>query len=649
MWDRVKHWQFVRQNQAVPSVEAFQRWFSEKLRTPQGCLALSSIAGPVGGVIFSELQAIVDREVNPSLPDDGRVDSFSVVDEETAVPLTTWAVERDHDALLAWLIFVCAQCPIGDLDAVVRERLQRVPGPRTEHALMYYLASLEAIDEIAQKALAGRFTLHKPLPRPTLVIPSAKGSLPPQVPKETAAAPADVANAFPVAAEVLSTAVHNKPDTRYGTHAAPALETVISPMDNALGAAVGEQDLVMSIKVRLVDIIQGLLPGDPEFPQALDKVQEEIRRLEEIHRQQVEERNKAAAAWAAAQEVRSLQGRLASLLRQVLPQVGSPFDFDAKEVAPADHGRATEELHAVSAAVVEALRALELEKELRRLPVPARLEDRRRRNKDCDNLLATAEEHIAHARHLMESGVAIIVVESPDAGGVGAESAPASSQVAPTASASPAAVAPSEPATTTSEPTARPTALQNAAVVTTVPVAPSTTAAEPAGAGNEVSSTTAGTDAASTVATTTAAAAASTADTVEVELQVDSQVADDALTASPTSEVTAPATVDALAPVATPAPTSVPAPVSAAALVSPPPVKTPAIAATGAVPSARPKALQQAVAATSSTPVAKAPFDLGFAVQPPPLIAPGCQSADLPVAWRNPVDRCQADHRADDG
>lgn len=301
-------------NKAAPSTAEFKRWFMRRLRLPQSCWSVNSSQLFKDGVrvfdiVFNRYDALLQEYAAeglepPELPTSTDFNSNT---------LARWLREKDDDEGIAWLIARAAHWPsVVDVECIFEALDGMILGPMARCALEYLVDCCEVASEAARATVAERKTLvihRKRDPKweqVAMLARQAKAALPAAV-AQTATTAVPVANIeFTQGASVKSktnlSGHKNLASTGDQTHPmAPA-----TPLGGAADTAPEEmpsQDADVSLLREqaeepeallrmMADAVSRLKPGSPEFPTALSALRDAIDRMNALHTQAVEARER---------------------------------------------------------------------------------------------------------------------------------------------------------------------------------------------------------------------------------------------------------------------------------------------------------------------------------------------------------------------
>lgn len=375
-WDWMKDFGYVKSGVPMPRVDDYVDWLAEKLLIPQSCSTLVSATRALGQITFAPMAEIIESEFNSSVPVEEKVTPYTI-DEDMLERLTKWADNHQHDELMGWLIFMVSQLPNRDGAERVTKHIHAIPGPRTTHALEYYLATASAINAVLdQKNNRGYFTILRTLPElQGIELPATVGPKATQVVAPTTLVPIGIAPIMPPA----------------------------SAMEEEQG-----DDLVMSTKTTLIQLIEAIEPGSMTFDTTLAQIQAQIETLSGIHI----ERNLLHAASAAMTEKMdrfiAQQKEVADIInamRETL-EIGR---VDARGVVQEDLEAATDELTKIDEAISNLSALLKQLDELENSPRPTGLQERKKRQKIEQQITESAESRAEGVRNLIENGLCFIL------------------------------------------------------------------------------------------------------------------------------------------------------------------------------------------------------------------------------------------------
>lgn len=312
-WDFMVDYGYVRSGIRKPADDLFLSWLGEFVVVPQACLALVSITRNVGPLVFKPFVDMVVRDYAPSLEDVTAFDPYDIGSKEVG-DIAQWACENKHDDLLSWLIFMVSQWPSPDWVEALIEHISSIPGTKTLDALMYYVASIKAIDEF----LAHEGNLNK---FPSInVRPNYLSSR---------LAPNDVAIARNCSQASESTAIKS-----------------VTLIENS------NLDPFMAIKNILIKMIEDLSPGTESFDNAYDDLCKTLNGLAEKHEEIMQ--NQIAES-EAAQRIEVLIARQVHLLESLIGERKELMIEDVHpKVLPAHIAdQIEEELATIEAVLVE--------------------------------------------------------------------------------------------------------------------------------------------------------------------------------------------------------------------------------------------------------------------------------------------------------
>lgn len=371
-WQRMRDFQYVRASDRMPAAEDFLDWLAEKTRSPQACRAIVSVTEILGTVNFAGLLAAVHGRYNPLVPAEERVDTL--ITEQKAVEIARWCDQTDDDEIAAWLVFLTAQFPIPAYRTVLQE-LTHITGARTAHALAYYVESAAAIRELIEL---------KPNERRPIV-----RELPPDLPA--------LASAGAAPTESIREGASDLEPEQQATQA----------------AAQAQDDPLMQVKSRVIELLQALQPGSAQFDAVLTAIREQLDTVAHMHAQRLEQLSAATEMANKLAAMRERQAQLLERLRAVDPSLAAT---QARELSEATMGEAETQMAECEQACVQVLEVVARLTQLEESPAPSGLLERKRR-KDAEQELANrALEAVTRTRELIEGGCcfAVRAVDAPE-------------------------------------------------------------------------------------------------------------------------------------------------------------------------------------------------------------------------------------------
>jgi hypothetical protein len=459
-WSRLQGLNFVKSGVSMPSVDEYLDWLCEKLKMPQACFALVNATTQIGSLTFVEFASIVENDYNPSVPAEEQVTPFSL-----SLPMlklmVKWSEKNNHDALLGWLVFVTAQLPECGWVMGLTENLTRVVGPKTQHALEYFLATASAISAvIEQKSKATSITFLRelpaidhsawpvaPLPVP-LVSPSPQASTTVAVPHPDIAASVSATEyaenkLTPDAVFVTGTvdaknglgSVAKAGDAAYlGGETASHLELSISASSALSGipcasanypaslveaksffgsfsenqrATTAPREYLM-VKTTLIDLVGAIEPGSLSFERTIELIQQNLETMGKFHQKAVAENAEAKVRSEAMHRLVLRQGAMYGVINAMPDTLG--FQCLKKEVAYDGVDAAGEELSRIDEAIdnISAL-ARQLEA-LEKAAAPTSLVEKKKRSAVISQIIDNATERAAKLREMIVSGLCFQVV-----------------------------------------------------------------------------------------------------------------------------------------------------------------------------------------------------------------------------------------------
>jgi hypothetical protein len=352
-WERARQFQYVRPGERMRPPEEFLDWVAEKVRTPHACRAIVVVTHYLGTINFRGLISAIEERYNPMLKEEERVGVL--IRGNQLADIARWANAAEDDEIAAWLVFLFAQLPLPEYRCVLDE-LTHIPGPRTAHALAYYLESAAAVAEVMSLKSNERRDIVR--------------RLPPDLP-------------------LLALAVPQK---------AP-VDPQPQPMPFA--AAPSQDDPMMQVKSKATELLDALEPGSGTFDATLLAIREQLVRASELHARRLEEDGAARQLAQRMMTVQEKQRAVLESLRLADPSLSEvctrdiPTELvDSAEAELAACEQACQQVHDLAGRLVQ----------LEQSPKPAGLLERKRRNDAEQKLVSAALEAITRTRELIESG-----------------------------------------------------------------------------------------------------------------------------------------------------------------------------------------------------------------------------------------------------
>ncbi|MDX8126444.1 RNaseH domain-containing protein [Methylomonas sp. OY6] len=352
-WDRMKDFGYVKSGVSMPRVDCYIDWLAEKLRIPQVCATVIMATREIGQISFAPMVDLIERDFNSDHPKEEQVNPFAIEDE-MLVRMAKWADSHRHDELMGWLVFMESQLPNPKRLSLVIENINTIPGPRTEHALEYYLATASAINiALDQKHQRGHIDVRLNLPKPKLEEPPTPF---PQDHKESFHQNTSNVKEIPLAKLKATTRQEQ------------------------------EFDLTMTTKKTLIQLIEEIEPGSNNFDETLTQIQAQIAALSEIH---TEKKLLYATAVAMADKMNSFIEHQMAVAERIngmreLLEIGQ---VSLLEVHSQDLDAAIDELSKIEEVIATLSALLTQLDELERSPVPFNLQERKKR-KDIEQQIA---------------------------------------------------------------------------------------------------------------------------------------------------------------------------------------------------------------------------------------------------------------------
>lgn len=363
-WDRLIEFGYVKNGVKMPSFDEYANWLSEKLFVPQYAATLISVTREIGQVNFAPMVRIIEEEYNPTHPDDP-VNPYAI-SIEMFEALTQWACDKQHDELLGWLVFMSAQLPDADWNQKIVDNVVCVPGPRTRHALSYYLATASAIQEVLEhKGKHDHMVVLRDLPAIDLTLPNGSKVEPQEAP--------------PVFSYVEPTVAET------GTLNTPSAQEI----------QVQEGDLVMTIKKTLIQLIESIEPGEAGFESTMQQIHDQVSALTDVHakRQAIREASALLAEKMATfvERQRDVANQINALQEDTGIEHVSP-----RPIAQDQIESASGELTQIKEAIGDLSALMSRLQEIGRMPTPSNLQERAKRQQVetqiVENAMARANE-----------------------------------------------------------------------------------------------------------------------------------------------------------------------------------------------------------------------------------------------------------------
>jgi hypothetical protein len=376
-WNWMKNFGYVKSGVSMPRVDDYMDWLAEKLCIPQVCSTIVSAAREIGQINFVPMIEVIERDFNSTLPQEEQVTPYSISDDMLA-RMAIWADTQQHDELLGWLVFMVSQLPNPKWTELVIENINAIPGPRTEHALEYYLATASAINAVLeQKHKRGHIAVLRELPKPKVNKSSIASSL----------------------------AKKTKPHQENShVEETPFVKSEVTTQR--------EQgiDLIMTTKKTLIQLIEEIEPGSDNFDVFLSQIQVQIGALSEIH---VERKMLHAAAAAMAEKM----SRFIEHQKAVEEQINAMHEMleisrvGSREVQQRDLEAAMDELMKIEEAISNLSALLKQLDELERSPAPSSLQERKKRKEVEGQIIENAYSRAEGVRALLQSGLCFDIEE----------------------------------------------------------------------------------------------------------------------------------------------------------------------------------------------------------------------------------------------
>jgi hypothetical protein len=164
-WGRLRDLGYVKQQGVeMPSADHYLNWLADKLHIPQTCSTIVNATREIGQITYAEMAVLIERDYNSAHPGEP-VDPYNIKVGEFE-RMVRWSCEQGHDMLLGWLVFMAAQLPNQEWIDAITEYLCSMPGPRTKHAIEYYLATAAVTQTVLEhKGKTGKLMLLRDLPK----------------------------------------------------------------------------------------------------------------------------------------------------------------------------------------------------------------------------------------------------------------------------------------------------------------------------------------------------------------------------------------------------------------------------------------------------------------------------------------------------
>jgi hypothetical protein len=288
---------WVRHGETMPPLGKLGQWIFRRLQVPQAGYSVHSSRlfprRPLFQPIHVGWKCYLNERIANATPEDDEAGRLTEEDLRLDL-LTQWAVAREDDLLLAWLIVGCAHFPFADSVLFKVLPYLRAPiGNATREALYYFIDCARASRAVAGgmvRPSGGAFVL----PARSRAINVPGGSTPTNPPREQTAEPEAIVTNEPFASNI------NLSDFR-------GEGTVLND------SSVGEIPASAEVLTRgILEAVQQLLPGAPEFEFSLKQVHTQLAGLERLHLLSMHAQEVArAAAEARAAEQRAAEERAA--------------------------------------------------------------------------------------------------------------------------------------------------------------------------------------------------------------------------------------------------------------------------------------------------------------------------------------------------
>jgi AAA+ ATPase superfamily predicted ATPase len=368
-WDWIKDLGYVKSGTSMPRVDEYLDWLSAKLRVPQVCATIVWATREFGQINFRPLVDVIERDYNSTVRAEERVTPFSLEDD-MLIRLVRWADVQRHDELMGWLVFMAAQLPYPESAGRLVQNIYTVPGPRTEHALEYFLSTASAINAaLEQKHARGHITVLRELPEPTLEEPPPFAS-------------PDVQESSPSQ-----------------TNTDPEIALVAPKSTTTEPAEVA--DLIMSTKEDLMQLIGEIEPGSDSFDATRATIEAQFGALIEIH---AAKKKQNAAAAAIADNINRLIERQTATAEQI-NAFGQINRVGTTPIQQNDMETAIDELSKIDEAISDLSALLMQLDELEKSATPSNLQERKKRKDVEQQITDSALSRVEGLRSLIHNGL----------------------------------------------------------------------------------------------------------------------------------------------------------------------------------------------------------------------------------------------------
>lgn len=446
-WSRLRNMNLVKSGISMPSVDEYIDWLGEKLKIPQACSAIVNATTQIGSLTFVGFASIVDDEYNPNVPVEEQVNPFSIT-VEGLTHLIKWAEQNNHDVLMGWLVFATSQMPDYGWAKTLQETISRVIGPRTLHALEYFLSTASAIVAvIEQRSKATSMTFLRELPPidlslwpapaiTTLGVTSASelasddavtditaDSVTFHHPSPVSTTAIDAANLDEVVAyapdlgkpavrtsNVVDAAKYTGADDPFGilvafptSHFAPEANS----LHNLSHLTPAVKDVHM-IKAALIELVGAIEVGSASFVETFELIEQHLLRIGELHQQALAEQAAVKLQYEALQRVITRQKLACDDINSMTHTL--EFTCVSSKLTMLNVDAAVEELGLIGESL-DNLSALTRQLDaLEKAAIPTSLQEKRKRTAVINQILDSATERAERLRTTVAEGICFEVV-----------------------------------------------------------------------------------------------------------------------------------------------------------------------------------------------------------------------------------------------
>ncbi|MFC0351858.1 RNaseH domain-containing protein [Undibacterium danionis] len=295
-WNALRHANLVKKvGVGRPDDLKFLPWIESKLQVPQAAMILLPGCSAIGGLNFEPFIKLIDATYNQDSPPDGPIIGTALSAEKIAL-ITQWADRKNHDALIAWLIFQVAQYPAPDWCKAVMNNISKVHGPMTEESLRYYLDVVHATEAaIAQKDFLSKFQhVIRKRAKPQFVSEVEISNLAPThvaVAVEVKAAIDDIKTSV-VSVESTTVVIDNKVALPDLTQEQLLSRLFIASADPT--KFTHQDPRIMLIKTKIQELVNMVTPGSATYDDQFREIQENLLLLSDIHKTELEKNSLAS-------------------------------------------------------------------------------------------------------------------------------------------------------------------------------------------------------------------------------------------------------------------------------------------------------------------------------------------------------------------